>query len=140
MVDKDALLCEFVHLVEQGEAPKGVTLMVGGTLVSGVIVPLGYYFEVLEREYPRNREGEGKGDADTDLSVIRQKKKREQEDMDNIKDPRDHEHIHLTQVNVLGPGLTGLVPGGGQSVDAWRCRISAVEGFWFGTMDTDSPG
>lgn len=115
----------------------GVTLMVGGLLVSGTLVGQRQYLEGIADEF-RNAPGGtpdgGGGLAEVFDSVVAElygpSERKESDDGDGDASSEQDVgggFIHMKDVRVLDPG--------GDSTKAawWRGRLTAVDGFMFGT-------
>lgn len=107
---------------EQGAAPVGVTLSIGGMLVSGYIAnprqflldhPItDHLLEVVEKHF-----GTEPGGSSSDRKVL-------------------PEYIHLSDAHYFLPG-THPIPTGSKGV-FWRGRISEVKGFHIGILTSSA--
>jgi hypothetical protein len=98
----------------QGQVETGITLQVGGMLVTGHIIPVRQFL----LEHPL-----------TDR-ILEAYEKLEKQDPTPEEDKNDAYHyIHLSGARIFLPGQPPI-PTQGEGV-YWRGRISEVSGFWF---------
>lgn len=124
---QDPLLAMFVEQTRIGLRPN-MTLMVGGLLVSGVLVGLREYVEGVAEEF-RNASSDTPGIGPAvakafDMAMAQLDADVGDEDGEGSFDPA---FIHLQDVRVRDPQ--------GHLIRArwWRGRLEAVDGFFFGT-------
>lgn len=121
----DALLQELVEIATMGFG-FGITLTVGGMLVSGNVCPGSKYMQFIFEESLANE----------DERVKEAIKKRLQPHAD-IYGPEAKVsaqapvYIHLENARFITPGVSGSAPA---SPVIWRGRISDVSGFFFGVL------
>lgn len=120
----DALLQELVEIAGAGFG-FGITLTVGGTLVSGNVCSGSKYMQFIFDETL----------ADVDEQVKEAIKKRLQPFADiyapDAWSAQAPTYIHLENARFFTPGVSGATP---SSPVLWRGRISDVSGFCFGVL------
>jgi hypothetical protein len=134
--DHDTLLDVWVQQANQG-LELGMTLMVGGLLVSGTLVGVRQYLQGIADEF-RNAPGGTPGVGDTlaeafDIAVADLYGPSEREASDDGDGDTSSEQdvgigfLHMKDVRVFDPQ--------GHSTKAawWRGRLTAVDAFMFGT-------
>jgi len=128
-IQSDWFLEEFVDSINGTDSELGITLTVGGILVSGVIISGHKYFQglaasmkILTPEGQENTEEYFKSFGEIYL------KPKEP----NSKPPS---FIHLKDAMFYQPGLGQPIPSSDGVL--WRGRISEVDGFMMGSLKTE---
>jgi hypothetical protein len=130
----DWFLAELVRRANEGGLSVGVTLCVGGTLVSGSLIGGRAYFESIAESAagaPRDSVEAARARA-----FLRSPAALYAAASDEPPEPDDEPlaYIHLARARFLAangrpiPGKTGLL---------WRGRLGAVDGFVLGAVDLD---
>jgi len=127
----DWLLQDLITLVESGSGTFGITLCVGGILISGYLVAGEQYFDGIAEEYASRAESEeGRrkiSDSFKNLGAVY---------YSHVPDTETvvvRSFIHLKDavfIHNSGPAIPG-----NRGV-WWRGRLSAVDGFMFGTLSS----
>lgn len=123
--DKDEVLAFIVSLANKGAISLGITLCVGGTMVTGQLIGGKEFFEGIANSYGNVSDffrglGEGGAEGYKDTS---------QEQLDNVENIA---FIHLGNARVVSSGIS--IPSFEQPGIFWRGRLSSVDGFFFGQM------
>lgn len=128
----DWMLAWLVAHVEAFGIEFGITLSVGGQSVSGTLISGRKYFQDLRESLSSvpNLEGDLAKSLAKSMTLWSEVYPEKPEDVDiyNLKP----NFIHLRNARVVTPG--GAVPNNGA---LWRGKISAVDGFSVGELDTD---
>lgn len=134
--DPDWLLQQFVSLANDGTGTFGVTLLVGGTLVSGIIIGGAEYLESLGKQF-----GGSIGMAEDKAAALYKPfidKFYSKADVaaSEVEDDPDEDQappsfIHLKNVKILH--AAGLVPQKQDDI-LWRGRLADVDGWMLGTL------
>ena len=135
---KDSLLQVLILAVndDPDTAKVPITLCVGGTLISGLMVSEREYFEEISSLFQSD------DDTDTVQNAIRRIPARTDEAvmrmMDEDEEPNDAadvrerlltEYVHLQDTRVETQSGSGEIVGA-----LWRGKTEAIEGFWLGTQ------
>lgn len=126
----DWFLQSLVDFANDHGTETGVTLQIGGLLVSGTIIPGMKYFEEFASLYGSGFKNDPELGAEYAKLIGSYKKYLEvpPEDKDNKPLPQ---YIHLRNARFFAPGQQQ--PFGNEGV-LWRGRITAVGGFFLGTL------
>lgn len=129
-----AMLVSTINAVPGMEV--GVTLYIGGHIVSGLIVGGRVYFEkVAALLQDKGPIGEALGGAFTNVAKQYAADEREnRSEQDDAEDERRTGYIHLRAATVHSPGL-----GAALEQDLWRGRLSTVAGWSLGTFGSKAP-
>lgn len=126
----DWFLGSLVRIVTSSRISIGVTLNVGGSLISGDLVSGREYFENVGREF---NESLGRGpDAPglfDDLAAVYKGQDDEQEEATKVVT----QYIHLRGAKMYHPGQQPIPANRGIW---WRGRLSAIDGFALGKLET----
>jgi len=122
----DWLLQWLVRFSNNTRLSIGITLSVGGSLVSGQLITHGAYFEQLSKDFSEAfRKFEGV-DVEELQSAIQTFDSPPQDD-----DPQPAmQYLHLKDAKVYTSSSTPVLSGG----QLWRGKISSVDGFTLGTI------
>ena len=125
----DVLVQLLVQTANAGGLKAGVTLWVGGLIVSGELVGMADYIEGVARELENTGDG-GKTLAD----VYR---KLGESWLSNLKDDDapPPQLIHLSNAKTYAPGGTAIPTSRGVW---WRGRLNSVDGWCFGELSQES--
>lgn len=107
----DRILQTYITHVNENTAPIKITIIVGGTIITGTAVSAGTY---LAQQGLANVPGQTEEDTETLL-----------------KTAAANEFIHLIQATVLTTSGNGIRL---QQDDAWRIPLSSVDGFSLGHL------
>lgn len=126
----DWFLANTVHLAEAYNIEQGITLNVGGVLITGVVMSGRSYFKELgefvkskTHGTPSEAIGQAIGDANSQWSEMFPEAELESE-----APYRPTNYIHLRNAFVIGSnGLMSDKKGA-----LWRGKLSAVDGYFFG--------
>jgi len=129
----DWFLQDFVNMVNGNEFGFGITLNVGGFLVSGQVVSGHKYFEGFANEFAKNFE-------DTELSENVKKSyskygeiyTKEKEDKEDLPRPN---YIHLENAKFYNTNGQPIPNNRGVW---WRGRLSEVDGFLLGALSAEN--
>jgi hypothetical protein len=129
--DGDWLLAIFVRAANRG-ASVSVTLSVGGSIVSGMLVGAAEYLEGLGAEFEATDmdDKDKMGDMFREMAV----QAREEWSPENDEQTDDYvvSYIHLKDARYLG-GAGGYMPSNRGLW--WRGRLDKVDGWSFGSLD-----
>lgn len=134
----DYLLSTWVAVADKADTGVGVTLSIGGTLVTGTITGVGAYIDgtmdALEASggdwtYLREQLHDAVPDQPEDLP----------EDPDDLSDEQLLElikvsaaYVHLKDAKLITP--MGIVPTSGSGV-YWRARLDRIDGWCYGILN-----
>ena len=121
----DMFLQALVRIIDKGNASLGITLSVGGLLISGTLTSPTDYFQRVADEL---EEGAGENSL---TNVLRRLPQDEAEE-EGQPPPRI---LHLKDARVFHPGGTPIPHNRSTN---WRIRLEAVDGFTIGTLGTTS--
>ena len=102
-METDPLLATLVKVANNASAPLPVTLMVGGTVVSGDVIPLQHYLDRLSKSLG------GIYDGAT---------------VPPYASSQEVEYLHLQNVTVFASGAAPV-----HFSEVWRCRLGDVSAF-----------
>jgi len=116
---------------------RGITLLIGGTLVTGTLISASRYFEMTAIDYERK---DGEPENNIFANTIRDRAKRIQKtfELQSEVEPADDEvdvgpsYIHLKNAHYVTGG--NIIPANGSVL--WRGKISSVDGFHIGRLST----
>jgi hypothetical protein len=126
---QDFFLETLVELVNDGGLSFSITLVVGGFLISGMLIPGDEYYETIGREFGQ---AAAKGDEGTakkiqeSFSSLGQHYKDDRENPDAER--QSPSYIHLKDCKL------GSVSSQSNFGSIWRGRISEVSGFFMGSF------
>lgn len=112
------------------DASFGITLMVGGILITGDLVSGRTYFTGQAEEVKAIGTGTGLEGFIAGLEVGAQAYPVEEFD-EETADPSSPRYIHLRNAQVVAP--SGFMPARGMW---WRGRLTSVDGFWIGKLSS----
>jgi hypothetical protein len=125
----DPILDDLVRLVEKSTAEIPITLMVGGILVSGMLVSHKSYLNYFSTEFPKSCQ-----DAEI-VGFIQSQCKKAEEAPSSPKSeegpPEPRQYIHLKDAKYFVPSQNPIPQAGGIW---WRGHMSEVDGFNIGTL------
>lgn len=136
--DHDWLLQELVGIVNATGVGFGITLSVGGMLISGILVDGEKYLEGLAAGF------EGVDSGGSTLGASLGSIPRRYKELYRRSDPDDPSvepgeaineppvYIHIQDAQVYAPGGAAATPTGKGTW--WRGRLSRVDGFWLGCL------
>ena len=142
----DWFLQTLVHLVNKEVMWFGITLSVGGTLISGTLISGKKYFETLAEDMARGFEvGEHTAKM---VSLFRKNVKMIGQDVyDKSSESNEGPHafpvyIHLENVFIYSPGVAASSIGGSQIVPIgklplWRGKLSSIDGYMIGQLELE---
>ena len=120
---------------ESGISPFGVTLNVGGLLISGKVISAQHYFKCLAQDIADNLRKAGATQDSIDFAIESFTKlgvpQKEQNDGENAPRPL---FIHLTEAKFFFPGNMPIP--NNQSI-LWRGMIRNVDGIIMGTLSAE---
>lgn len=125
----DWLLQELVFLVNKFDLRIGVTLTVGGNLLSGEMIGGAHYFKTMKENFAQSK---GASEIGKSISVAMERYEgnfREYMAQDETTPPA---FIHLLEAKLHGPNT---VPGSSTIQSLWRGRLSEVSGFTIGVLE-----
>lgn len=143
----DPLLRTFVHMAEEGTVAFGVTLVVGGVLVSGVLESTLAYLEGLatemrERGSGGSAEGMAQGLDAVAASVAEHeeftrlaKRATDDEEGEGQGVARQPLYVHLADARIFSPDLAAGIT----TPVHWRGRLTAVDAFFIGQPSVRAP-
>ncbi len=128
----DWFLRNFVETVIASGAEVGLTLSIGGSIVSGIAINGEKYVDLFADQFtsggPSNEFGQAVGEAFRGWKKVYQKPDNAPEDWE-----RPHtNYIHLKNARYHTPGHDGI-PGNGI---LWRGRLDRVDGFSLGNFQS----
>lgn len=126
-MEKDVILSSFVFAANSKEAQleMGVTLNVGGTIVSGILIGYNKYLESIKLQFDQKPGGEFVASfMDKFLSAVEEEKIEEEDVVLPI-------YIHLKDARFFTPGNNPIPNNGGI---LWRGKLSSIDGFNFGAL------
>ena len=106
----------------------GITLTVGGTLISGDIISGSQYFDKLSKQFHDGYKLENNTKADETFKLMFNSFKKTNE----IKEELEINHIHLDNIRIYQssnqpiPNHDGVL---------WRGKVSDIQGFTFGKLE-----
>lgn len=130
--DKDWFLQQTIETIIQGGVEIGVTLIVGGAVIAGMLISGKKYFEELADAMKTTSEEDG--DFQSQLADAWRRYTTLYERPDDAADdwtPGPAGYIHLRNAKLYSQGRQPL-PANGM---LWRGRLAAVDGFALGSFD-----
>jgi hypothetical protein len=130
----DWFLAELVRRANEGGLSVGVTLCVGGTLVSGSLIGGRAYFEsIAERAAVGARDAQ---EAERARAFLRSPAAMYGTVSDGAPEPDDEPlvYIHLAHARFFTSSARPIT---GKPGVLWRGRLGAVDGFVLGTVEPD---
>lgn len=115
----DWYLQALVSIVDSLPVEMGITLVIGGSVVSGTLIGRKKFFEFLSREFSEA----------WPLDKARFRDAMTPEDPGTEDDPALTQYLHLADARIISPG--GTIPANRGVL--WRGKINAVSGF---SLDT----
>lgn len=125
--DRDEFLGTLVVLANAG-VNAGITLYVGGSIISGTLISGGQYFKEFGSQFLANLPNDDLRDATAPYFELQAGLYDKSQLEEGQSAPRDY--IHLSNARWHHPA--GNIPSNGGVL--WRGRLSAVDGFNLGTM------
>lgn len=128
----DWFLQDFLERFISRGVEVGITLTVGGVIVTGVAISGGTYFEKLSRTI---KGASGSGDL---AGVISEEVQRYTEIYERPEGapegwvPGPIGYVHLKDAKIIAPGQRPLTERG----TLWRAKLSSVDSFFIGTIDS----
>lgn len=123
----DDTLQNIVHLSNQAGMSLSLTLNIGGSLVTGVLISIDEYYQEIIRGVSASAE-DPKNTAAIHLRDMLNRMRPE------AGNPVAPQFIHLKNAKIFN-GDQKPIPGNGTY---WRGKISSVDGFFFGSLKHDS--
>lgn len=128
----DWFLQNLVGIVNKSTLEIGITLVVGGSIVSGRLVGGKKYFETFAREFSEAWNGESKESIYD--AFAKHGERYVQDDDEEKQNSSPPQFIHLIDSRCFLPGQQPLPTNKGV---LWRGKINAVSGFSLGLLSTD---
>jgi hypothetical protein len=133
--ESDWLLAALVNGVNKTGGGLGLTLWVGGTIVSGTVASIADYFEGLAADFA-SAKGEGAPSMRTLFEKLGAQSREAFEEARSKKDDDDDDvlhvrYIHLSGAHTFSPGGDAIPTGNGVW---WRGRLDAIDGWCFGEL------
>ena len=125
---KDWFLQFLVNLANRNQFEIGITLNVGGLLISGTLVGVKRYFEVFGEDFSASFEA---GKSPVDIKLFFKKIGDECACVSNRENSESPSYIHLKDAKFYNPQGNPIPANGGI---CWRGRISEVQGFTPGNL------
>ncbi len=122
----DTFLQALVRVIDKGGASLGITLSVGGLLISGTLTSPGDYFQRVADEL------EAGAGENTLTAVLRRLAQAYESPEEGQSAPRI---LHLKDARVFHPAGTPIPHNRSTN---WRIRLEAVDGFTIGTLGFSS--
>jgi hypothetical protein len=132
-----------VNLVNDGAVHEvGVTLCVGGSLVTGKLVGVQAYFEGIAGEFAKTAKGSKADELKASISRLGSgysaRTGDKLYDPEKRNDPRTWtNYVHLKDARVIGASEAPIPANRGVW---WRGRLSAIDGFFLGELKPDAAG
>jgi len=126
----DQLLASFVRIANRSGVELGITLWVRGTIVTGILVPMGKYLEEVAANFDPV---EGAAPFADFFRRLKEHSDEQQSRADD--DGLPVAHIHLRDSRTYAPGADRPIPT--RSGVPWRGRLDSVDGFTFGTLSQE---
>lgn len=123
----DDTLQTIVHFANECDAGASISLTIGGSLVTGVLISADNYFDQLIAGFS-SASGDGKNLAPAAMAKILTARK------PAGGSPVPSQFLHLKDAKIYNGGDMPI-PGNGT---LWRGKISSVDGFFFGVVRTNS--
>ncbi|WP_410001495.1 gas vesicle accessory protein GvpU [Rhizobium leguminosarum] len=123
--DIDWLLQDLVSLANRTGMTIGITLHIGGSIISGLLIGGGQYFRQFAETFAA---GFPEGDFASGMRSAYERHAKLYEDTDDDSLPS---YIHLADARVFEPSGRSIPS---ESGTLWRGRISSVAGFHIGSL------
>ena len=131
-LNQDPLLEALVALADRGTMEIGVTLTVGGVLVSGVVAGLRRYQRAVE-EYLMAAPSQTPEAREVFVNALRNDRiDQEARELGELGDPKEIGETPHYQLILLVDTYIHHAPGSSTFVGPWRGRLSAVDGWSYG--------
>lgn len=132
-VSLDWYLQRLVALANETGLEIGITLTVGGGVVSGTLISGKKYFEKFAKEFSAAWPGEGKQDIESSFSKFGAIYDKSESEQDKPANPSP-QYIHLADARVFHgremlPSSVGVM---------WRGKINAISGFSLGSLSASN--
>nr|WP_288356451.1 gas vesicle accessory protein GvpU [uncultured Pseudomonas sp.] len=133
--DKDWFLSMLVKIANNGPGEFGVTLNVGGSIISGMLISGRKYFDEFAKQFATPFRGENEDSESPSIEATLKQfgqiyDKTENEETDD-KENNPVSYIHLRDANIFF--RDGTIPTN-QGV-LWRGKLSSVDGFSLGNLN-----
>ncbi len=129
----DWYLQSLVSTVNASTIEFGVTLLVEGAIVSGLLVSGKKYFEIFSKEFADAYPGDDES-KETVRTAFAAYADIYSQDGSNEEQPPPPQYIHLVNARCFSPGGQSLP--GNRGV-LWRGKINAVSGFSLGSLSAE---
>ena len=132
--EKDWFLEQAVDLANTGVFEIGITLNIGGAVVSGILTSGASFFEGIAKE-ARQAISNADKEVLSKLADLWEMPAQAYKPKDNEKDgsPRSWGFIHLREARFHAPGQSPIPGNGGVF---WRGKLSSIDGFSLGNLQT----
>ena len=125
----DWYLQELVGLANTSGLEMGLTLNVGGSVVSGTLISGRKYFETFAQQFASAWPGDEETKENIRKSLATHAKIYDSPETEDLPPPQ---YVHLTNAKVHSP--TGSLPT--NSGVLWRGKVNAVSGFSLGSLSS----
>lgn len=125
----DAILQDFVRVVNKFDLGIGITLTVGGNLVTGQLISSTKYFKLCKERFAA---AGGDSDLAQQLSSFMAKHEDDSRAYMASGDDSQPVYIHLENARMYGPNANRQAD---LKIDLWRGRLTEVSGFTIGSID-----
>ncbi len=112
----------------------GLTLSVGGTIISGITMGRGEFREAFMSTMAAGFEAGGNSEMAESLRGVYAEGGRDPEDEEGVKDVI--EFIHLKDARLFHPGQVSIPPPSAPGV-VWRVKLTAVDAFSLGILSSE---
>jgi hypothetical protein len=130
---EDFMLNTFVAAANAGKGSVGITLWVGGTIVSGATAGVAEFFDGVAEEFDAvstevGSDGQALGDV---FRMVAYEARKDVVAAESEDDPPSFQFIHLKNAKAFSPGSQPIPTNRGVW---WRGRLDAVDGWCFGEL------
>lgn len=125
-IQRDAVLDTFVYIINENDIEMGLTLFVGGLIVTGDLISFKKYLEGIGESFQESESEVAKSIGEVISSIIPEKT--EDKESEEGQDSSDVNFIHLQNVTVISSNTNYSVP-------FWRGSLASVDGFSFGKFN-----